>query len=141
MSFFGNIIGAGIGEAVNKITTPFTNAWIAGKQASTDKNKVDKETERDVLIEFARGDVELGKAQALLAQADASHWSTRWIRPAFCSLAFIWLGWHLWLWIYHGVPLKDVVEYLLVGIVTALFVLRPFEKNKRVGVAQPMPRK
>lgn len=138
MSWFGELIGSGLGKAVATAATPFTDAWIKNKQSLAATHKIDKETERDILIENVRADVQLGLAQRLLNDADRTHWSTRWMRPAFGALAFIWAAAELWFWIKGGRPpveLDPIVKYLLGGIIASLFLLRPIEKNKRTELA------
>jgi hypothetical protein len=135
MSWIGELIGSGVGKAIGEIATPFTDAWVKTKQSQAATHKVDKETDRDITIEAYRSDVQLALGQQLLADADRTHWSTRWIRPAFCALAFVWMAASVYLWLFSGAPLDDVVKYLLSGIVGSLFLLRPFEKNKRADLA------
>lgn len=138
MSWFGSFIGSGIGEVVAKVATPFTDAWVKSKQSAAASHKVDKETDRDITVEAYRADVALGLGQRLLADADRTHWSTRWIRPAFAALAFVWAAAELYFWMWAarpGMELDPVVKYLLAGIVGSLFLLRPFEKNKRADIA------
>lgn len=133
-SIIGSALGAGLGKSVAEAATPFTNAWIASKQSAAATHTVDRQTDRDITLAAYQADVQLGLAQRLLDDADRTHWSTRWIRPVFCAFAAVWIGWNLWLWIARGVPLEDVVKYLLAGIVGSLFLLRPYEKAKRADI-------
>ena len=138
MKWLGDLIGSGVGAAVSQIATPFTDAWVKSKQSATERHKVDRQTDRDITIEAYRADVALGLGQRLLADADRTHWSTRWIRPAFAGLAFIWAAAELYFWMKGTrapIELDPVVKYLLAGIVGSLFLLRPFEKNKRADIA------
>src|SRR4051812_44966151 len=121
---FGIDLGDIAKGVVEGVATPFSKAWVATKESAAATHKVDKETDRDMTIESFRLDGQLALGHKLLADADRMHWSTRWIRPAFAGLAFIWLGWQLWLWMARGVPLAQVAEYLLAGIVASLFLLR-----------------
>jgi hypothetical protein len=133
-SMIGSALGAGLGKSVAEAATPFTNAWIESKKSAAATHTIDKQTDRDITIAAYQADVQLGLSQRLLDDADRAHWSTRWIRPAFCALAAVWVGWSLWLWIARGVPLEDVIKYLLAGIVASLFLLRPYEKGKRADI-------
>lgn len=137
-SWIGEIIGSGVGKAIGEAAMPFTNAWIKTKESAAESHKVDKQTDRDITIASFQADVQLGLAQRLLNEADRTHWSTRWIRPAFAGLAFIWAAAELYFWMAGKQPtlqLDPVVKYLLAGIIGSLFLLRPFEKNKRADIA------
>lgn len=128
----GEWIGGAAKGVVEGIATPFSNAWIKTKESAAATHKVDKETDRDITIESYRADVQFAMAQRLLAESDRTHWSTRWIRPAFALLSFGYFAACLF-----GVApiLPPPVEWVLVGIPGAIFVLRPLEKNKRADIA------
>lgn len=137
-SLIGKAAGAGIGEAVSKIATPFTQAWTETKKAQSNVAIIDKQTDRDITVEAYRADVQLGLGQRLLSEADRSHWSTRWIRPTFAGLSCVWIAMELWFY-WRGfvspVQLNPVVTYLLAGIVGSVFLLRPYEKRGRTDIA------
>lgn len=135
--WIGSAVGSGIGDAVGKIATPFTNAWIETKKAQSNVAIIDKQTDKDITIAAYQADTQLGLAQRLLDEADRTHWSTRWIRPVFCALAAVWLTTELYVWakgIVSPVPLDPVAKYLLSGIVASLFLMRPYEKRGRTDV-------
>lgn len=134
MSWIGELIGSGVGKAIGEIATPFTDAYVKTRQSQAASHKVDAETDRDIRVAAFNADVQLGLGQRLLDEADRTHWSTRWIRPAFCGVAFVWMAGSVYFWLFKGAPLDEVVKYLLGGIVGSLFLLRPFEKNKRVDL-------
>lgn len=137
-SMIGSAVGSGFGDAVSKIATPFTSAWVETKKAQSNVAIIDKQTDRDITIEAYRADVQLSLGQQLLDAADATHWSTRWIRPAFAGLSFVWIAGELYFY-FRGsvspVQLNPVVTYLLAGIVGSLFLLRPYEKRGRTDIA------
>lgn len=137
-NWIGGLVGSGVGKAIGEIATPFTNAWVETKKAQSNVSIIDKQTDRDITVEAYRADVQLGLGQQLLDAADATHWSTRWIRPAFAGLSFLWIAASLWFW-WKGtvspVTLDPVVQYLLAGIVGSLFLLRPYEKRGRTDIA------
>lgn len=120
-----------IGGVVGGIATPFSNAWVATKNNQTEQHRIDKTVDRDITIANWQADVQLALAQRLLVESDRTHWSTRWIRPAFAGLSFGYFGACL-----LGVApiLPPPVEYVLVGIPGAIFLLRPLEKNGRTNV-------
>jgi hypothetical protein len=145
-SWIGEIIGSGVGKAIGEAATPFTNAWVKTKESATASHTIDKQTDRDITIAAYQADTQLGLAQRLLDDADRTHWSTRWIRPAFTALSFAWIALELWFWMKGQRPpidLDPVVKYLLAGIVGSLFLLRPYEKSKRsdivASVVAPKP--
>lgn len=135
--WIGSAIGSGIGDAVGKIATPFTNAWVETKKAQSNVAIVDKQADKEITIAAYQADTQLGLAQRLLSEADRTHWSTRWIRPVFCTLAAVWLSAELYFWvntIVPAIPLDPVAKYLLAGIVGSLFLLRPYEKRGRTDI-------
>jgi hypothetical protein len=134
VSFFGKMIGAGVGEAVSSIASPFINAWVANKKALTDQHVVTTKAATEITVASMHADVEFAQAQRLLNAADASHWSTRWIRPAFAGLSFAYFVMALFGWL-PTTPIPQAVEYVLAAIPGAIFLLRPLEKNKRVDIA------
>jgi hypothetical protein len=134
MSWLGGIIGSGIGSAVNSVTSPFINAWVANKKALTDANIVSTKAATEITIEGMRADVQFAQAQRLLNAADAGHWSTRWIRPAFAGLSFVYFVLALFGKL-PATPIPPAIEYVLAGIPAALFLMRPFEKGKRADIA------
>lgn len=137
-AWIGEAIGAGAGGAIAQIATPFTQAWTETKKAQSNVAIIDKQTDRDITVEAYRADVQLGLGQRLLNAADASHWSTRWIRPAFASLSFVWIAGELYFYfrgIVSPMQLNPVVTYLLAGIVASIFLLRPYEKRGRTDIA------
>lgn len=127
-----DIVGSGVGAAVGSIVTPVTNAWVKTKESAAESHKIDKQTDQAITIESFRTDAQFAQAQRLLAEADKTHWSTRWIRPAFSALSF---GWMVGLLAGYDPALPPEVKYLLVGIPGAIFLLRPYEKGKRTEIA------
>lgn len=149
MSIFGDIAKGVVGG----IATPFSQAWIATKQSTAAMHEIDRKTDRDITIEAYRTDVQLAMTQQLLADADRTHWSTRWIRPAFAGLSLAYCTMALFGWL-PKTPIPQPVEWLLgIAIPSAILLLRPFEKNKRLSLASagvtqapparslPLPRK
>ena len=139
----GSWIGSAASGVASGIATPFSNAWIKTKESAAATHKVDKETDRDITIASYQADVQLAMAQRLLAESDRTHWSTRWIRPAFAALSFVYFVLAL-LGKLPATPIPWQVEYVLAGIPGAIFLLRPLEKNKRSDIAakaqaQPAP--
>lgn len=131
------IVGSGVGAAVKGIATPFSEAWIKTKESAAATHKIDRETDRDITIESYRADMQFSLSQRLLSEADRTHWSTRWMRPAFGALAFVWAAAEVYFWLRGNRPpieLDPIVKYLLAGIIAAIFVLRPYEKGKRTDV-------
>lgn len=125
--------------AVSGLATPIADAWARTKESQAAMHTIDKQTDRDVTVSSFQADVAFGQAQRLLSEADRGHWSTRWMRPAFGALAFVWAGAELCIWLgllaRPAVELDPIVKYLLAGIIAAIFVLRPWEKNRRVDLA------
>lgn len=125
--------------AVSGLATPLADAWARTKESQAAIHTIDKQTDRDVTIASFTADVQFAQAQRLLNEADRTHWSTRWMRPAFGALAFLWVGAELVIWLgllkRPPVEIDPIVKFLLAGIVGSLFLLRPFEKNKRVDIA------
>ncbi len=136
--WIGSLVGAGVGKAIGEAATPFTNALVAIKKGQSDVSIIDKQTNKEMVIAAYQADTQLGLAQRLLDEADRTHWSTRWIRPAFSGLAFVWIATELYFWAkgtVSSVPLDPIVQYLLAGIVGSLFLLRPYEKRGRTDIA------
>ena len=133
--FIGGMVGSGVGKAIGEAATPFTNALVAIKKGQSDVNIIDKQTNRDMVLGAFQADTQLGLVQRLLAEGDRSHWSTRWIRPSFCALAWVWMAGELYFWFKQTAPalqLDIVVKGLFVSIVGAVFVFRPTEKHTRM---------
>lgn len=130
----GKLIGSGIGAAVGSIATPFLKVWADHKKSLTDERIVSTRAATEMTLEGYRADVQHASLQRALAEADRTHWSTRWIRPAFCGLAFAWMANEVYKSIASGAPLDEVVKYLLAGIVASIFLLRPWEKNRRADI-------
>jgi hypothetical protein len=133
----GSIIGSSVGKAVAEVATPFTNAWVETKKSAAATHTIDKQTDRDITLAAYQADVQLGLAQRLLAAADSTHWSTRWIRPAFAALAFVWVAAELYFWMRGVRPVIEldiIVKGLLASIIGAIFVFRPSEKGKRTDI-------
>lgn len=135
---------------VGGLATPVADAWARTKESQAAIHTIDRQTDRDVTVASFSADVQFAQVQRLLSEADRSHWSTRWMRPAFGGLAFVWAAAEVLIWLgalkRPAFELDPVVKYLLAGIIAAIFVLRPWEKNKRVGLAEsvgapPAPRR
>lgn len=136
MGIWSWIIGGGASAAagaVTSIASPFLKVWADNKKQLTDERVVNTKAATEITIEGFKTDVRAAELQHDLALADASHWSTRWIRPLFCALAAYWVASHLFGFAPTS-PLPPVIEYLLAGIVGSIFLLRPFEKNKRADI-------
>jgi hypothetical protein len=136
-NWIGGLVGSGVGKAIGEVATPFTNAWVETKKAQSNVAIIDKQTDKEITVAAYQADTQLGLAQRLLDEADRTHWSTRWIRPAFSALAFVWLSTELYMWakgIVSPIPLDPIAKYLLSGIVGSIFLLRPYEKRGRTDI-------
>lgn len=131
-------LGSIAGGLAKGFATPIADAWARTKESQAAIHTIDKQTDRDITVASFTADVQFAQAQRLLNEADKTHWSTRWMRPAFGALAFVWAAAEIWFWLkgYRApVELDPVVKYLLAGIVGSLFLLRPLEKNRRADLA------
>jgi hypothetical protein len=167
----GSIIGwAATGESGAVISSAasaaghLAEAWGARERRLVDENKVNKETARDIVVSGYQADLARGLAldtlNAAQMQADRGSWRTSWIRPAFCALAFVYVGGAV---LQHTMPgvaamlgivvttLPFPLDWIVPGIPVAVLGLRPLEKSGRnnliaaaatqAQLAPPAPRK
>ena len=134
----GSWIADAASGVASGIATPFSNAWIKTKESQAETHKVDKQTDRDITIASFQADQRFGELQATLAAADRGDRRTAWIRPVGAGLSLFYLGCLILqhsvprlaklLWIEWS-PLPYPYDYIVGGILLALFGLRPFEKR------------
>jgi hypothetical protein len=141
-SWLGELIGAGVGEAIGKAATPFTDAWIKTRESAALSHKVDKETDAQITIASFQTDQRTSELQLLLAQADRADWRTAWIRPVGAAVALYVFA---CVAIEHSMPkLAKLLwietsempmpwGYIAGGILCAIFVLRSVEKTRQAS--------
>lgn len=103
---------------------------VAEKLADAYAKKADAQTDQERI----RADVEIErlKLRERLLLEEASHWLTRWIRPAFAYPAAFYVGkilvWDKALGLGASDPLDENMLWVLTAIVSFYFLTRPIEK-------------
>jgi hypothetical protein len=101
--------------------------------------KVELETSLEERKAEVSADLEVRKEVAKIKLVDKSRWETRWIRPGFASLIFIYISailydslniplWGTSEWSVDAFP--ESLAWLPLTVVTTYFLARPFEKRK-----------
>ena len=110
------------GGAINAVGKQLIHAYEIKLSAQNDTQRI----EADKRI------AELTAQHAVLV-AEQSNWITRWIRPAFAGLFFIYLAkvivWDKVLGLGATDPLGGFLEEIMMVIIGAYFLTRPFEKK------------
>ena len=112
------------GGGLSAISEQIKEAYQAKLNATTDEIKLEQE-----------GHIEWLKAQQALLIAEQKNKMTSWIRPAIAAPVVI-LIWKLLVWdtvLGLGVTADpgDLVRWILITVIGAYFLVRPFEKMRR----------
>lgn len=129
-----------VGGLVKGVAGPGFDAWARTRESNAVIHKVDAETARDITIADYQEERRFGELKFLMSQADRTDPKTSWIRPSAASIAiyvFACIAMSTMqprlaalFWI-DPRPLPPVWSILVLGILGAIFGLRPGEKKAR----------
>jgi hypothetical protein len=130
------------GDVINKVIAPIA-------QSKTDTHRIDTEAATQVAVTQSAADVQVATLDQVIALEDSKHVVTAWMRPAAFAMSLI-----VFALVIVGAKLPRLAallsisnndlpgywSYLPIGIITAVVVLRPWEKNKSAQNTATMQR-
>lgn len=137
MKFLGSLFSALPMALIEKVLDYYERKNTSAAEVTKKRIEAKVQHEQDLLD----AEIEVRKEVARQQLVSKSRWETRWIRPAFAGLIFVWVGaivydnlnLHLWgseNWNVDDFP--PSLEWLPITVVTTYFLARPvFEKRKR----------